>query len=88
MGYQGNNCQGFKPQNSAIKDPPTGFNKNQAQKEPLKCWECGGTHYFKYCPVRKNNFNVHSIHEAITVGDMARSMSRICAVMENQQADH
>ena len=75
--YQGNNYQGFKPQNYAIKEPSTVFNKNQAQKEPLKCWECGVTHYFKKISVRKNNSNVHSIQEAFTVEDMTRSIPRI-----------
>ena len=36
-GYQGNNCKKFKPQNSAVKESPTAFNKNTAQREPLKC---------------------------------------------------
>ena len=43
-GYQGNNYQGFKPRNSVVKEPSIVFNKNQAQKDPLKCWECGGLH--------------------------------------------
>ena len=41
-GYQGNNYKNFKPKNSAVKEPSTVRNKNSAQKEPLKCWECGG----------------------------------------------
>ena len=60
-GYQGNNYKSFKPQNYVVKEPPIIFNKNPAQKEPLKYWECVGTHYFKYYPVRKNNFHVHSL---------------------------
>ena len=86
--YQGNNYKGFKPQNSTIKEPSTVLNKNPTQKDPLKCWECGGPHYFKYCPVRKNNSNVHSIQEAVTVWDMERSMPRICVALENRQAYH
>ena len=45
-------------------------------------------HYFKDFPVRKTNFNVHSIQEAVTVGDMERSMPRICARLENRQEDN
>ena len=38
-GYQGNNYKWFKPQNPTTKErePPTTFNKNIAQREPLKC---------------------------------------------------
>ena len=37
-GYQGNNYKGCKPQNPARKErePPTNFNKNTTQREPLK----------------------------------------------------
>ena len=38
--------------------------------------------------VRKKQNNFHSIHEAITVGDMERSIPRICVALENQQVDH
>ena len=39
-GYQGSNYKNFKPQNPTTKErePPTTFNKNTAQREPLKCW--------------------------------------------------
>ena len=63
-------------------------NKNPAQKELLKCLEFREQHYFKYCLERKKKFNVHSIQEAVTVGDMAKSMPRICAALENQQVEH
>ena len=43
-GYQGNNYKNIKPQNSAVKEPPTTFNKNTTQREPLKCWECDRPH--------------------------------------------
>ena len=74
--YQGNNYKGFISQDYVV--PSTVPNKNPAQKEPLKCWECGEKHYFKDCPKRKQRSNVHSIEEAIIVGDMARSMPKIC----------
>ena len=62
IGYQDNNYKGFKPQDSAV--PSTVPNKNQSQKEPLKCWECGDQHYFKDCSERKQKFNVHSIQDS------------------------
>ena len=43
-GYKGNNYKTFKPQNSVVREPSNVPNKNSAQKEPLNCWECGGTH--------------------------------------------
>ena len=36
----------------------------------------------------KMNFNVYSIQEAVTLGDMARSMPKICVALENRQEDH
>ena len=88
--YQGNYHKNFKPQNSVVKErePPTTLNQKTAQREPLKCWKCGQPHYFKYFPIRNKNFNVHSIHEAVTVGNMARTMPIISAVLENRQAHH
>ena len=85
-GYQGNNYKGFKPQDYTV--PSIVPNKNPTQKELLKCWECGEKHYFKDCPTRKHKFNVHSIQEEVTVGDMDRSMPIICAAPENRQEDH
>ena len=43
-GYKGNNYKTIKPQNSVVREPSNVPNKNSAQKEPLNCWECGGTH--------------------------------------------
>ena len=87
MVYHGNNYKGFKPHNSTVKESSTVLNKNPTQKEPLKCWECVGPHYFRDCPVRKKNFSVHSIQEAVIVRDMERSMPRICVALENRQVD-
>ena len=87
-GYQGNNYKSFKPHNYEVKEPPAIFNKNSAQKEPLKYWECDGTHYFKDLLVRNKYFNAHSIHQVVTIGDMARKMPRICVALENRQAYH
>ena len=91
MGYQENRYKKFKPLNPATKErkPPTSLNKNIAQREPLKCWECDEPHYFKDCPIEKKFFNnVHSIQEATKVGDMERSMQRISATLEIRQEDH
>ena len=70
------------------REPPTTFNKNIAQKEPLKCWECGEEHYFKDCIIRNRKFNIHSIQEVLIVGYMERIMLRISAALENYQVDH
>ena len=86
--YQGNNYKIFKPQDSTIKELAVVLNKKPAQKVLLKCWEFGGTCYFKDCQTRKRNFNVHSIQEAVIVWYMDRSMPEIYAALENQQEDH
>ena len=83
--YQRNNFKNYKQQNpTAIKEREitTTFNKNTAQREPLKCWECGEPHYFKYYLVRKKCLNnIHTILEATTVEDIARSMPIINATL-------
>ena len=61
------------------------FVRNTEQWEPVKRWECQGPHYAKYCPNRKGNTsNIHTVHEAEIVGDVANEMHRINAALENQ----
>ena len=63
---------------------PNNFVKNNEQKEPIKCWECQGPHYAKYCPKWKGNFsNIHTIQEEKIVGDVENEMPRINASLEN-----
>ena len=67
---------------------PNAYNKNIAQREPLICWECSESHYFKDCHVRMKNINnVHTIQEDTTMGDIARSVPRISTALENRQAN-
>ena len=71
------------------RDMHNNYVKNNEHKEPIKCWECQGPHYAKYCSNRKLNFNnVHTIQEEETVGDVANEIIRINVVLENRQADH
>ena len=65
------------------------FTKSFEWKEPVKCWECNGPHYTSFCPKRKNSVsNIHTVQEEKTVGELARSMPRINAALENRQADY
>ena len=65
------------------------YTKNFEWKEPIKCWECNGPHYASGFPKLKNTVsNIHMIQEEMTVSDLARTMPRINAAMENRQADH
>ena len=65
------------------------FTKNFERKEPVKCWECNGPHYASFCPNQKKTIsNIHNIQEEMTVGELARSMPRINASLENRQAKY
>eukprot|EP00253_Pinus_taeda_P002210 PITA_02210 len=55
-------------------------------RPPVQCWGCGGPHYVKNCPQRKGTDQISQIHEASTVGDVARSVPRINAALEDCQA--
>ena len=68
---------------------PNKFVKNNEQKEPVKCWECQGPHYAKFCPNRKRQFNnVHTIQDEEKFGYVANEMPRINAALENRQEEH
>jgi hypothetical protein len=59
------------------------------KKEPLKCWGCGEEHLLRDCPHRQQNSRrVYKIQESTIVNDVARSMPRIYAPVDNKQADH
>ena len=46
-------------------------------------------HYASICPNRKKTVsNIHTIQEEMTVGDLARTMPRINAALENRQEDY
>eukprot|EP00253_Pinus_taeda_P014522 PITA_14522 len=57
-------------------------------RPPVQCWGCGGPHYVKNCPQRKGTDQISQIHEASTVGDVARSVPRINAALEDRQAEY
>ena len=59
-------------------------------REPLKCWECGEPHLRRNCPHLNlaNRTTIHNLQEALTVGDMGRSLHRINAAIDGRQADH
>ena len=65
------------------------FTKSFERKELVQCWECNGPHYASVCPNRKKTVsNIHTVHEEMTVGELARSMPRINASLENRQAKY
>jgi hypothetical protein len=73
--------------NKPFKTVPT--KTDNLKKEPLKCWGCGEDHKLRDCPHRQQNSKrVYNIQEATTVNDVARSMPRIYAALDNNQADH
>ena len=53
-------------------------------KEPLKCWECEGTHIQRNFPLLgESNKIVHNLQEASTVGEIVKSLHRINATLED-----
>ena len=63
--------------------------KNIEWKEPVKCWECNGPHYALVCPNQKKTVsNIHTMHEEMIAGDIARKMPRINVALENRHADY
>ena len=60
------------------------FTKNFERQEPMKCWECNGLHYVPvYSNWNNTVSNIHTIQEEMTVGELARSIPRINAALEN-----
>ena len=56
------------------------YTKKFKRKEPIQYWECSN---------RKNTVsNIHTIQEEMTVGELARTMPRINAALENRQAEY
>ena len=91
--FQGNESNSqTNPNNQRNKESANNhskYTKNFERKEPIKCWECNGLHYASFCPNRKKVVsNIHIIQEEMTVGDLARTMPRINAALENQQVDY
>ena len=58
-------------------------------REPLQCWGCGGPHLRRKCPRRNGNVSqAHNIQKEETVGQVARTVPRIYAALEDLQEDH
>ena len=82
-----NNSNNFKGKEAANNHG--NFTKNFERKEPVKCWECNGPHYASVCPNQKKSIsNIHTVQEEMTVGELARTMPRINAALENRQDDY
>jgi hypothetical protein len=61
----------------------------EPKKGPLQCWGCGEPHLLRDFPHRKHdNRKVYNVQEETIVNDVARSVPRIYAAIENRQADH
>eukprot|EP00253_Pinus_taeda_P026215 PITA_26215 len=77
-----------KPSESKINEPPTRSDLEGMTRPPFQCWGCGGPHYVKNFPQRKGVDQISQIQEASTVGEVARSMPRINAALEDRQAEY
>eukprot|EP00253_Pinus_taeda_P018433 PITA_18433 len=76
-----------KPSESRVSEPPA-RSEIEGTRPPVQCWGCGGPHYVKNCPRRKGVDQISQIDEASTVGDVARSVPRINAALEEWQAKY
>ena len=62
---------------------------SEERARPLvQCWGCGGLHYIKNCPQRKETEQVSQIHKASIVGDVGCNLPRINAAPEDRQAEY
>eukprot|EP00253_Pinus_taeda_P028992 PITA_28992 len=77
-----------KPSESRISEPPARSDLEGMTRPPVQCWGCGGPHYVKNCPQRKGVDQISQIQEASTVGEVACSMPRINAALEDRQAEY
>eukprot|EP00253_Pinus_taeda_P018429 PITA_18429 len=77
-----------KPSESRISEPPTRSDIEWMTRPPVQCWGCGGPHYVKNCPQRKGVDQISQIHEASTVGEVAHSIPRINAALDDRQAEY
>jgi hypothetical protein len=77
---------------SQSKNKPFGSTPRKidnSKKEPLKFWGCGEEHLLRYCPHRQqNNRRIYNIQEDTTINDVARSVPKNYASLDNQQANH
>eukprot|EP00253_Pinus_taeda_P024823 PITA_24823 len=86
---QSRNQLRLKPPNESRNSESLGKVDNEGTtRPPVQCWGCGGPHYIKNCPHRRNSDQVSQVYEASTVGDVARSMPRINAALEDRQDDY
>jgi hypothetical protein len=58
-------------------------------KEPLKCWGCGEERLQRDYPHKQpSSKGVYNIQEATMIDDVAKSMLKIHATLDNRQVDH
>eukprot|EP00253_Pinus_taeda_P022539 PITA_22539 len=76
------------PAESKYSEQQVRLDNEGSARPPVQCWGCGGPHYIRNCLHRKDNDQLSQIYEASTVGDVARSIARINAALEDRQADY
>ena len=56
----------------------------------LKCWNCGGENHVRDFPNKRKNQEVilYNLQEVFIVGDVCGNITRLCAALINQQAEH
>lgn len=64
--------------------------RNEAEltnRPPIQCWGYGGPHYVKNCPHCKGANQISQIQEASIVGEVARSILKINAALEDHHVE-
>lgn len=72
-----------KEQQYPFSEQSCRFDNEGTTRPPVQCWGCGGAHYVKNCPHRKGIEHVSQMHEASIVGDVARSIPKINAALDD-----
>ena len=94
--------KGYKPSNFKNQQKqPTQVEKQPARvvgekprepkqnREPLQCWECGGPHMRRKCPLENENARpTYNIQEEETMSQVEIVIPRIYATLEDLQVDH
>ena len=74
------------PIRSKVKEFFVNKKNQEVTWEPLKCWCCGGSHFYRNFPHKRGGQSIHTIREDTTVGEVAQNIPKISTSFDNHQA--